>query len=144
MRHHTAVSLLLVVSFLTACGGGKGVYGTVTDGEPLPGARVELLSCNVSGCNDEVASQITASDGRYSFPDAGPGKYMLTITWENSPACPGIQPSQTLGTSGEFLVTYAGYVGLGGTGNRSIFAVKEFELKEGQSIQLDLKFACPD
>jgi hypothetical protein len=146
MKQRMVVSLLLAIALLTACGGGKGIYGTVTDGEArksLAGASVELLSCAASGCDEKVASQTTSSDGRYSFPDVPAGKYMLSIIWGNAPLCPGIQPYQTLGTSGEFLVTYAGYGGLGGTGNRRMVAVKELELQEGKSVKLDLTFACP-
>jgi len=145
-NHRVVFSLLLAVSILTACGRGPGVYGKVTDGEagkPLDGARVELLGCNASGCEETVASQVTGSDGRYEFRDVSPRKYILSIIWENSPPCPGIQPYDTLGTSGEFLVTYAGYGGLGGFGIPRMIAVKEFELQEGKGLRLDLTFACP-
>jgi hypothetical protein len=137
---------LLAVFLLTACSGGKGIYGKVTDGEsrtPLGSATVELMECNASGCEESVASQFTSADGRYEFPDVAPGRYLLSITWKSSPDCSGITPFETLGASGEFVVMYAGYGGLGGTGARSMIAVKEFDLKEGQNLRLDLEFACP-
>ena len=146
MNRCSAISLLLTLLVLAACSSGNGIYGKVTDGEakkPLQGAVVELLECNAAGCENLVASQTTSSDGRYEFPEATSGKYMLTITWENPPECPGIQPYDTLGTSGEFLVTYAGYGGLGGLGKRSIFALHEFEFKEGENVKLDLELSCP-
>ena len=146
MKYRVVIWLLLATSILVACSGGTGVYGKVTDGEakkPLSGASVELLECDESGCKGKIASQTTGSDGRYEFPDATPGRYMLTIVWDSPPDCPGIQSYETLGVSGEFLVTYAGYGGLGGSGNRRMIAVKEFELKEGKSVKLNLTFACP-
>ena len=138
--------LLLATCFLGACGGGTGIYGTVTDGEanrPLAGASVVLFACDASSCEEEIATQTTGSDGHYDFPEATPGRYLLSITWDNPPDCPGIQPYDTLGVSGEFVVTRAGYGGLGGLGQRAMLAVKEFELETGRSKSMDLTFECP-
>lgn len=138
--------LLVAVAVLSACGGATGVHGRVKDGEanePLAGAKVELLRCTQSGCEETVGKQTTGTDGRWAFPDAEPGKYLLSIVWSSPPDCPGIQPFDTLGTSGEFLVTLTGYGGLGGTGPRSMLAVQEFELTASKGKKLDLEFSCP-
>jgi hypothetical protein len=92
-------------------------------GKPISGASVEL------DCTD-CASDFTAktdADGNYSFTEATAGNYVISIVWSSPPACPGITPFETLGTSGDFVVTYAGYGGLGGTGNKRIIAVVEFQ-----------------
>ena len=136
----TIVSLVLAI-LLTSCG-GKGVYGKVTDGEtgkPISGASVEL------DCTD-CASDFTAktdADGNYSFPETTAGNYLLSIVWRHPPACPGITTLENFGTSGDFLVAYAGYGGFGGTGNKRFIAVAGFQLKEGQGKKYDLKLACP-
>lgn len=138
------IILLVLAILLTACGGGKGVYGKVTDedaGEPVAGASVKL---DCTDCDSDFSAQ-TDADGNYGFPDAPAGNYLLTIVWDNPPECPGIAPYETLGSSGEFVVTYAGYVmgGLGGLGNKRVIAVAEFQLGEGQGKKLNLEVACP-
>lgn len=144
MKVKIIIVLLVLTSLLTACGGGEGVYGKVTDeeaGEPVAGASVEL---DCTDCDSDFSAQ-TDADGNYSFPDAPAGNYLLTIVWNSPPECPRITPYETLGASGEFVVTYAGYVmgGLGGAGNRRIIAVAEFQLEEGQGKKLNLEIACP-
>ena len=141
MKNKLAVALLIAAVFLTSCG-GKGVHGKVTDGEtgkPVAGASVELK------CTDCDAHLTTRTDtgGNYSFPEPAAHKYVLSIVWDNPPDCPQITPFQTLGSSGDFVVTYAGYGGIGGFGNKRIIAVVEFPLQEGQSKKLNLKLACP-
>ena len=141
MKIKLGTALWVAVLLLASCG-GKGVYGKVTDddaGKPISGASVELDCTN---CEAHFTAK-TDADGNYSFPEAAAGNYVLSIVWETPPSCPGITPFQTLGTSGDFLITYAGYGGLGGTGNKRIIAVLEFELKEGQGQKGDLKIACP-
>ncbi|MCQ3939254.1 MAG: hypothetical protein DPW18_19755 [Chloroflexi bacterium] len=136
----TIVSLLLALLF-TACS-GKGVYGKVTDedaGGPVAGASVEL---DCTDCDSDFSAQ-TDADGNYSFPDAPAGNYLLTVVWDNPPECPGITPYETLGSSGDFVVTFAGYGGLGGFGNKRIIAVAEFQLEEGQGKKINLEIACP-
>lgn len=138
MKTRIAIVSLLAVMLLAACA-GKGVSGKVTggDGKPIAGASVEL---KCTGCATSSQAK-TGSDGRYSFPDAGAGNYVLTIVWDNPPACPGITPFETLGKSGDFLITFAGYGGIGGTGSKRVIAVVEFELKGGKTY--NLKIACP-
>ncbi len=136
----TIVSLMLSLLF-TSCD-VRGVYGKVTDGEtgqPISGTSVEL---DCTDCNTDFTAE-TDMDGNYSFPDIPAGKYVLSIVWSDPPDCPGIQPYETLGSSGDFVVTYAGYGGLGGFGNQRIIAVVEFQLGEGQGKKYDLKIACP-
>lgn len=142
MKVKIIIVLLILASLLTACGGGKGVYGKVTDedaGKPIAGASVEL---DCTDCNSDFSVQ-TDADGNYSFPDAPAGNYLLTIVWNNPPECPGIEPYETLGASGEFVVTFAGYGGLGGFGNKRVIAVAEFQLEEGQGKKFNLEIACP-
>jgi len=146
MKRYFVFTLFLALIALTACSGGTGVHGKVTDGEenkPIQGALIDLKECDTSDCEKVVASLTTGSDGRYEFPDVDSGKYMLTITWENPPDCPGIQPYDTLGRSGDFLVTYVGYGGLGGQGRHVIFAIHEFEYNEGDNVKLNLDLSCP-
>lgn len=134
----TTVSLVLAI-LLTSCG-GKGVYGKVTDGEagkPISDASVKL---DCTDCDSDFTAT-TDAGGNYSFPEAIAGKYVLTIVWSNPPACPGIVPP--LGTSGDFMVAYAGYGSLGGAGNKRIIAVVEFQLTAGQGKKYNLKIACP-
>jgi hypothetical protein len=69
---------------------------------------------------------------------------MLSTTWETPPACPAIQPVQTLGTSGEFVVIRAGCGGPAGTGKQQMIAIKEPQFEEGKGVKLDLTFACPE
>jgi hypothetical protein len=139
MKIRFTAAMLLMTILLTSCG-GKGVYGKVTDNDakkPISGASVELK------CTD-CAAHFTANtdeNGAYSFPDAPAGNYTLSIVWYTPPACPGITPFQTLGTFGDFVVTFAGYGGLGGTGNKRVIAVGEFKLGSGK--KMDLKIACP-
>jgi hypothetical protein len=134
---------------LTACGGsgGSGVYGVVTHGEgeePLEGAVVELNACDDSGCDTLTDSMTTGADGRYAFPEVSSGRYMLNILWKNSPDCPGIQGFNTLQTAGDFIVTYAGYGGLGGLSSvKNIFALNEFGFSEGKGAEFDINFICP-
>jgi hypothetical protein len=145
MEAHMKIKLmmasLILATLLTACG-GKGVYGKVTDedaGKPVSGASVEL---DCTDCNTDFTAQ-TDADGNYSFADAPAGNYVLSIVWDNPPDCPGIQPYETLGSSGDFVVTYSGYGGLGGFGSHRIIAVVEFQLEEGQGKRLNLEIACP-
>lgn len=148
MKLRIFIFLLCTISFLTACNGNKGIYGIVIDGEagkPLAGAIVELTRCETILSCDMVASLTTGSDGRYSFADIPAGKYDLIITWENAPNCPGIQPNQCSDHSGEFWVSYYGYcVGLlYYAGVHNMVAGKSFELQDGDSVELNLTFACP-
>jgi hypothetical protein len=70
-----------------------------------------------------------------------PGKYMLSITWEDPP-CPGIK--DVMGKSGEFTLSYFGYSSvIGVPGEHRINAVTNLNLEEGTSVQLDLVFPCP-
>jgi hypothetical protein len=136
------IASLTLTLLLTACTGGKGVYGKVTDedaGEPVAGASVEL---DCTDCDSDFRAQ-TDADGNYSFPDAPAGNYLLTIIWDNPPECSGITPYETLGANGEFVVTFAGYGGLGGFGGKRVIAVVEFQLEEGQGKKLNLEIACP-
>jgi len=140
MKVRFATAMLLIIILLTSCDRSKGVYGKVTDndtGKPISEASVELKCTN---CDARFTAN-TDPDGNYSFPDATAGKYLLTIILNDPPSCPGIAPFQSLGTSGEFIVAYTGYGGLGGTGNKRIIATVEFELE--QSKKFDLKIACP-
>jgi hypothetical protein len=146
MKCHIAIPLVLIASLLAACSSSSGVYGQVTDGEsggPLPGISVELSECSESGCDEVLSSQVTDEDGRYAFPDAPAGKYMLSILWESAPECPGMSAYAGLGRSGDFLVSYIGYGGLGGLrSTKSILAISEFELG-GRGKKLDLELGCP-
>ena len=146
MKYHIAIPLALIISLLAACSGSTGVYGQVTNGEtgdPLAGVSVELSECNESGCDEVFSSQVTGEDGRYEFPDAPAGKYMLSILWESAPECPGMSAFASLGRSGDFIVSYIGYGGLGGLRPiKSILAISEFELG-GQGIKMDLELGCP-
>ena len=105
----------------------------------MAGAFVEL---DCTDCNSDFTAQ-TDADGNYSFADAPAGNYVLSLVWDTPPDCPGIQPFETLGASGDFVVTYAGYGGLGGFGNHRILAVVEFQLEEGQGKKFNLELACP-
>lgn len=131
----------LIFTLLLACG-SKGVHGKVTDedaGEPVAGASVQL---DCTDCDSDFSAQ-TDADGNYSFPDVPAGNYLLTVVWDGPPECPGITPYETLGANGEFVVTFAGYGGLGGFGNKRIIAVAEFQLEEGQGKRFNLEIVCP-
>ena len=135
----------LIALLLTACG-SKGIYGKVTDGEsnrPISGATVELSCVECSG-GARVTGR-TDAEGNYRFPEYSysEGKWMLSITWNDPPACPGITPFETLTTIGDFLVTFAGYGGLGGTGAKRVIAVAELDLKYGRGYKMNLELSCP-
>jgi hypothetical protein len=119
-----------------------------TAGKPLSGAIVKLLYCGTTDCITTADKEVTGSDGRYSFPDAKPSKYALSIQWLNSPDCPSLNdPFKMVGQSGDFFIRYDGYLGLGAGGvqrTKQIIAVKEFELHKGQNMKLDLTLACPE
>lgn len=137
---------LCLIAALSACESVKGITGRVTDGmsrASLEGASVELFKCEASGCDVLLSSQTTGEDGRYNFPDAPPGRYLLSIVRLDSPPCPGIQPFETMGVRGEFVVAYSGYGGIGVFGSTRMIATHEFELAEGGGVKLDLDFACP-
>lgn len=141
MKTKSILAWLITTVLLTACG-GKGVYGKVRNGEtgkPISGAAVAL------DCTDCDAHFVTTtdSDGNYSFPEPAAQNYVLSIVWSHPPDCPKITPFDTLSTSGDFLVTYAGYGGIGGMGNRRMIAVVEFQLEAGQSKKFNLELACP-
>jgi len=147
MKYHIAIPLALIVSLLAACSGSIGVYGQVTNsetGDPLAGLSVELFECNDSGCDEMLSSQVNGEDGRYEFPDTAAGKYMLTILWESAPECPGLPEFFSgLRWSGDFIVSYIGYGGLGGHRPiKSVLAINNFEL-EGKGIKMDLELGCP-
>jgi hypothetical protein len=139
MKARFTAAFILLTLLLTACG-GKGVYGKLTDKDakkPISGASVELK------CNDCDAhyNAVTDENGSYSFPDAPAGNYLLSIVWRDPPDCPGITPFQTLGAFDDFVVTFSGYGGIGGFGDKQVIAVGEFKL--GNSKKMDLKIACP-
>lgn len=146
----TKLSLVMLaiclIGLLSACESVKGVVGTITDGtvgHALQGSTIELFKCADGGCDQMLSSQTTGADGRYSFPDAPAGDYLLAITWSQAPDCPGIEPFQTMGSSGDFAVAYIGYGGIGGYGQQQMLATREFTLTEGGGTKMDLEFTCP-
>lgn len=139
------IIICMIALLLTACGGKDGIYGKVTDGDnqPITDATVELECTSCSGL--AKASGRVDSDGNYFIPQYSynTGAWSLTIIWNDPPDCPGITPFETLTSSGDWLITFAGYGGLGGTGEKRVIAVAELELKGGQSRKMNLKITCP-
>ena len=134
----------LMISMLLVSCAGQGVSGKVINGEtgkPLSGASVKL---KCSDCPDNFSAR-TDAEGSFAFPEISGGNYLLSIVWSSPPACPGIQPFETVGSSGDFIISYAGYAkgGIGGLGTKQIIAVAEFKLNAGQGRKFNLKLSCP-
>jgi hypothetical protein len=71
--------VLTLPAFLTGCGGGGRIEGTVTfDGQPVDGGTIAFIPTTGSG---NVAGQIT--NGKYSLesPSLAPGTYKVEINW---------------------------------------------------------------
>jgi len=135
-------ALLLMAIFLTSCG-GEGIIGKLTDGETgksISDASVEL---DCIDCDSQFTVK-TDVDGNFSFPDANAGNYTLTIVWSDPPSCPGIEPHETMDVvSGDFIIGYFGYGGIGGYGPKRIVATVKIELQEGRSERFNLTIECP-
>jgi hypothetical protein len=147
MKIQLTVASLLIIAFLTSCGGGsggRGVYGKITDastGEPISFALVELDCTN---CTKDFTAR-TDKDGNYSFPDAVASDYMLTITWGRAPACTGYTATKTVGQisneSGVFFLAYS-YSPTDAL-SHTIVAVTPLRVEEGQGKEVSLAIACP-